>query len=717
MSFQPFVVQCLTCGSQLRVTDPAIVGTIATCPKCHSMVQIDPPSKPLGSGKPLGSSEPLGRDVAGRGVAGGNQGGPQVAVGGSSIDSQAITEEAISASEGASLGANDAASGFEGGESNAPPHEFDGEPTPPDWQSDRTRRSRQIALVAALSLTSLLVAIAGFSWFVQSWRKQASNPQQAPTQPPNQPQPLSAAADSAVPPGSDPETTGEHSGVDPTANDPESAGQERLPEGSSAIQSTDAPKETGASDASEGTATSPTQAPSTASLPTRPTDSSALADLIPRSPLEIDPPTTDPPTTRSPPAPQVPDTQSNPGAEQTDTESAALQELPPELAKYTRFLLEEGSNEPTTLEAPPTMDDVTMEAAADELDDPAITVRPKELNLKADLALRMAIDTRGYPLPDLVLLVSQITGVPIQIDWVSFDLAGVELDQPRTAPQGWQTAQEILDTVSESLGGEVRDEDSLAVITLTDETFNERLALLTNLADFGEGEATAKGVLIDFLRGEGEEPGTELSLGVTREEQQVAAIAVEVLRRMRAVEPKVADERLSRWAWCSNNPSGEWAILDDGITIPQPDTPLAMADFLRRIARANETSNLINWYDFNRRAVAPERLLIPHIEADAGTTLQGVLEPLGLQARRVDAHHWWLGRESTYDRLPAIVWTPPLGELRDRFVNELANVMSGANRDAFRVTIDPQSDRAMMLLPRFVVRQLSKLAEGVAAKP
>lgn len=109
LSFQPFVVHCLTCGSQLHVTDPAIVGTIATCPKCHSMVQIDPPSDPLG-GESLGS-DGLGSDQAGR----------QVAVGGSSIDSQAITEEAISAIEGASLGAIAAASGFEGGESNAPP--------------------------------------------------------------------------------------------------------------------------------------------------------------------------------------------------------------------------------------------------------------------------------------------------------------------------------------------------------------------------------------------------------------------------------------------------------------------------------------------------------------------------------------------------------------------------------------------------------------------
>ena len=43
-------------------------------------------------------------------------------------------------------------------------------------------------------------------------------------------------------------------------------------------------------------------------------------------------------------------------------------------------------------------------------------------------------------------------------------------------------------------------------------------------------------------------------------------------------------------------------------------------------------------------------------------------------------------------------------------------MMDGASRDAFRVTVDPQSDRALILLPRFIVRQLAKLADGVAAE-
>mgnify|MGYP001825643909 CR=1 FL=1 len=382
MSFQPFVVQCLTCGSQLRVTDPAIVGTIATCPKCHSMVQIDPPSDPLGS-------DPSGDDQAGR----------QVAVGGSSIDSQAITEEAISASEGASLGAIETASGFEGGESNAPPHEFDSEPSPPDWQSDRTRRSRQIALVAALSITSLLVAIAGFSWFVQSWRKQASNPQQGPS--PSQPQRVSeTSVDPAPPSAPEPESNSEESSSSDElpASDPEATVVDQSPDGSSAVQPPMPPNNTVAVDSSEGSESPQSLQSTPASVPPRPTDSSALADLIPRSPLDADPSATPaPPTPRVPQTQPSSQTQQDPGVESdpTGTASTALQELPPELAKYTRFLLEEGSNEKPTLEAPPTMDEVTMEAAADELDDPAITVRPKELNLKADLALRMALDTRG----------------------------------------------------------------------------------------------------------------------------------------------------------------------------------------------------------------------------------------------------------------------------------------------------------------------------------
>ena len=664
LSFQPFVVQCQTCGSQLRVADPAIVGTIAACPKCNSMVQIERP-------------------------------GHRVAVGGSSIDSQAITEEAISAAEGASLGSVDSTtSGFTGDEATrsglVEPASM--APMPPPWQSDRTQRSRQIALVVAVSLSSLLVAIAGFWWFVQSSRSRRAGTE--------------SSQQHALPNGAgqqDVDVIADDANASPVAQPDDVPSRNQASTEHSDAEHSDADPIVDPDASINPDATSIAKVPDTSD----PSDiTSPPAGLIPGSPL--DPPSAVVPV---PPTPQVPT-----GAVDNEPTAGGMQELPPELAKYTKFLLEEGSTEKPTLQAPPTMDEVTIEAAADEIDDPTITVRPKEANLKADLAIRMALDTKGYPLPDLVLLISQITGVPIQIDWVSFDLAGIDLHGPVTTRQGWQTVREILDAAAAGLGAELREEETLVIITLTDEAFDQQLSLLADLSDFGDGQASAKQVLIDFLRGEGEESGNEVPLGVSRDDRQISAISVDALRRMRGLTPRIADDRMHRWAWSSSDPTGEWTPVIGGEAGPQLDTPIAMADFLRRTAKRNGTSILVNWYDFARRSAAPEHLLIPHAEADAGKTLDRLLHPLGLQARQVDSNHWWLGRESTYDRLPAIIWTPPLGNHRERFVEELSNVMTGAMRDAFRVTIDPQSDRALILLPRFIVRQLAKLADGVAAK-
>ena len=585
---------------------------------------------------------------------------------------------------------------------------------PPPWQSDQTRRSRQIALVIAVSLTSLLVAIAGFSWFVKSWRNRESANQVV--KPPIE----TLAAEPNDPPvsaGIIEEASSETAKQEPTPGPgmpgPGMPGDLTGMPGPG-LNPPPVPDATEIGVAEPATDSAnvgdPSIIPGTTERPLAAT--SAPADLIPRSPL--DPMPGDVP---APPSPQVPSGSATASPlDSPDEGPIGAQDLPPELAKYTKFLLEEGSNDRPTLEAPPTMDDVTIEAAADELDDPTITVRRKQVNLKADLAMKMALATKGYPLPDLALLIGQITGVPIQLDWVSFDLAGVDLNQPLATPQGWQTAREILRSVTEGLGAEVRDEETLVSISLTDEAFAQQLASIADLNDFGDQQGSANEVLIDFLRGEGEEAGKEPSLGVSRDIQQISAIAIEALRRMRGIQPKVTDQRIHRWAHCSNDPTGEWTPLTGGEAGPQQDTPITMADFLRRMAKRNGVANLVNWYDFGRRGVAPEHLLLPHAEADAAKTLDRVLRPLGLQARQVDPNHWWIGRESTYDRLPVIVWTPPLGESSDRFVEELSKVMEGASRDAFRITVDPQSGRALLLLPRFVVRQLDKLADGVAVQ-
>ena len=68
------------------------------------------------------------------------------------------------------------------------------------------------------------------------------------------------------------------------------------------------------------------------------------------------------------------------------------------------------------------------EAAVEEDEDLLIQVVPKELDLRADLAIKLALASDGYH-AIINLLISQVTGVPIQMDWPSYDLAGADMQQ------------------------------------------------------------------------------------------------------------------------------------------------------------------------------------------------------------------------------------------------------------------------------------------------
>ena len=108
--------------------------------------------------------------------------------------------------------------------------------------------------------------------------------------------------------------------------------------------------------------------------------------------------------------------------------------------------------------------------------------------------------------------------------------------------------------------------------------------------------------------------------------------------------------------------------------------------------------------------------MLPHNEEDAGSTLRSTLYPLGLQVRQVDSKHWWVGTEATYDRLPIFVWTPPLGQKRADFLQQMNKVMAGLPPLQYRLAIDDASGRALMLLPRFIVRQLPTIIPAITAK-
>ena len=669
MPFQPFAVQCLTCGSQLRVTDPSIVGTIATCPKCSSMVQID---------RPAG----------------------QVEVGRSSIDSQAITEEAIAAEDGSSFEPNVDAQGFTG--TDSVPDEMPSGAIPPDWQSDKTRRSKQVALVVALSVSGLLLAVAVFGWFVRSWGK--SDPAQDVAQVAEQ----GSSADSGD--GAGPGTSDTQDAPSNTPNTDRAATPKEASNESNQLAATEGNETNNPSSdvTKSGEATDTLQDPPIANEPpiasTNP-DPPVPNDLIPEPVLD---PLSSNPMDALNAAAKAADAAAS-GDVAGNNEASGMQDLPPELQKYTKFLLGDVAQKAPTLEAPPMMEEIKVDAAAAEQEDaaPVVPIKPKTLNLKSDLAIRLALASEGYPMSDLVLLVGQVSGVPIQVDWLSFDLAGTDVETLVPTKKAWLSARDILNDASKALNAELREEESLVICTLRDDAFAEAFERVANMDDFGAGKESAEQVRKAFM-GEGE--------GDPRQLQQLEALATEALRRMRSIQPKVDDDRLHRWACLSTDTTADWPVLTGGDSGPQVDSPIAIAGFLRRTARLNQATCLFNWYDANRKGAAPERLVLPHAGPDAGTTLDNLLSPMGLQVRQPDPNHWWVGTEATYDRLPIVVWTPPLGDSRDNFVRRIQGIMASSPNDVFRLTVDEESDRALLLLPRYIVRQLPTIAPSIAQK-
>jgi hypothetical protein len=662
LPFEPFSVQCLTCGSSLRVTEPSAVGTIAACPRCKSMVQID-------------------------------RAGHQIAVGASDVDSQAITEDSIPAPEETdSEPSGRSLSGFVGSEliDEATAAGVAPDTVPPAWQSERTARSRQIALVVAVSVTGLLAAALLFSWFVWNWSGPPAMAEIEPGQSapldsntetlPSDPQDLSQDEDSPSPQSSDPS----HEDVADAVGDAGDGGNPN----SDAVETTDAVDEgnlEAAGDApqeNQGDPASPSA--DTTSVP---------ADLL-----------------QSP-------TVALPDAQDDGAGLGQMMELPPGLGQYSIFLEPDGPVDlRPTIDAPPTLDEIEINAATQEEIDPMLAATPPaKINVKADLAIKMALDSDGYRLADLVLLMSQLTSVPIQLDWVSFDLVGVDVHQLIPTPKTrLKPANELLDEIAASLGAEIRPADSWIELTPSDATFRATLSEVTGMDDFGSGRTSAVNVLNEFLQGEQADPSaTELTIGATRQDEQFAIIAVESLRRMRGLPAKVSDPLYGHWAQNSEEHSTEWPIFSGGVAGNQSNSPLSVAGLIRRTSKLNQCSAVVYWSDATRRQLSPTKLLLPHADSDAAAVFARLLGGYGLQVRRVDSNRWWIGTAATYDRAKVVVWTKPLGDQADTLKSRILGVMAG--RDTFRVTLDPQSDRAILLLPRYIVRQLPKIQASVAA--
>ncbi|MEZ6082304.1 MAG: hypothetical protein R3C56_43495, partial [Pirellulaceae bacterium] len=87
---EPFTITCTSCASRVRVRNPELLGQLANCPKCNSMILIAPPNTAVSK---------AGTDIDGAAREGHHaQGGARVEVErqhGPTVDSTALTQEGL----------------------------------------------------------------------------------------------------------------------------------------------------------------------------------------------------------------------------------------------------------------------------------------------------------------------------------------------------------------------------------------------------------------------------------------------------------------------------------------------------------------------------------------------------------------------------------------------------------------------------------------------
>lgn len=646
MNFVPISVECLTCGSRLKVTDPALIGSIANCPKCNSMVQVQPPEPPPA----------------------------QVAIGNANVDSEALTEDSIDVGD-EGLDQDQLPSGF-AGEIESPESEVaPAGPIPPNWQSEKAQRSRQIGLIVAISASTLLGAVLFFGWFVKSWNQKADT----------ETKPAGLVATESLNPKVDEEA---ESSKTPTEAEP------NVPE---ALAETD---------------TAPTDVeskiddlPVAEAVPEQPSDATEIVAETPKDDL---------PSDLIPKMDDIfaPADQKVAGAE--DDDASTLERLPEGLRKIAGgFELEA---EPTAPVLEPLRTEIKIEGPAVEKADPMMIANPPEQpNMRRALGVQFALSTKKdqVSLGDLMLIISQITAVPIQIDWVSFDLMGVDIRQGVRAPtRKVLTAEKFLNDVAASIGAEIQQKELMLVLTPTKATRDAAFANLFDLSDFADSDS-AGAVLNEFLWGKDVAGQTKLKVGESQPEQELAGLATEALRRMRGVKTKVDEIAFRRWAQSTSDPVVDWPLVSAGVVGDQLDAPIAMSGFLRRIANRNGATCYVNWFDGIVHRMSPDQLTMPYSNTDAGAVLKSVLDPFKMQARRIDGQHWWVGNQSTYDRFPVVVWTEPLGPNPAESLKAIAAMVLKSEKNISHVAIDKVTGRAMMLLPRYIVRQMPKIQNGL----
>jgi hypothetical protein len=752
-------VICVTCGSRLRVVDQRLIGTIANCPKCGAMVEITAESIISPS-----SGKRSAAEAVAPAIAPGARTVPEapmppatpaprarLSIGHETgIDSEAITQSSIASphdlddlGRSGPVASDLYGSGLDGGDlfQDQVSGGLLGAPLSPAdpaqvWQSESSRQVSQLALVVTLGLFGLIAATVAFAQFARSWSRSAD------PMPVAQARELSDATlvDGIV-----------------TADDPSSSDQARSTSTSPANPPIDAsapaqPSGTADSDAAAEALTDASPEAADAGTIAGSTGEASPVDAAQQSEPSQLPSPIDPIAAQATAVPTSEPVDGSPAYGSPADGPPGLDNLPPGLRKFVPLLnLSTADNGPPQIfETPPTIDSVRLDAAAGEhVDEDAAAKRPP-IDIAKAMGLRFAIDQGGVTLGELMLLVSQLTGVPVELELISLDVAGISTTTSLKSATGWMSVQQWLDQSLAAAGMMSEIADGRILVFATPQKILQSSGSALRLDDFGDSAAEVArwirpivGPLATSADEDADDPWTFVAdqsliqVPLNRADLVRTILTVESARMIRRLPGRLERWQTERWVGSWHSVVGgaaegdaverpaeagskrsineaaitDWPIVVDGISGPPLDAPRSSAGLLRQLATDNRVAIVVAWRDAMRHQFYPADLAMPFNDNfPAGALLDELLGELGLQAR--DAGHavWWIGSEASYDRYEVITWmkVPPGGG--EAIARQLGEALGAEDISVLPVAWDDTT--LLVRAPRFIARQLERFAQS-----
>ncbi|KAA5540662.1 hypothetical protein FYK55_19915 [Roseiconus nitratireducens] len=694
------------------------------CPKCHSMVQLTRPTEPAPKNAPADPQQPPVHQ--------------NVALGRDRVDSAAVTEDSIGQlpsgehlTGGTSPGRPEAPVVAPPPVATAAPHEStdhestdhestDKEPSaaglpgdanqdagvPRDWHSEKAAKSRRWAAVVAVTLASILSATILFGVLTRD----------------RTPAPITQAAPDvaeSVPGAGDVDPA--EADVDPSesnVSDASDSGDDDAAVPASESPSQETADETGASQDADAqpvaSSESDDNAAETNESPTAPgkDPEQAPAESGPRLPEGL---------LGDNPLAGIPGLEGSPldAGEQPDDDSATMKELPDDLRQiFSTLDLGQPQVAPTE-QAPPSIDQMDLERAATSDVTPEVAVQGIDpINMRQALGISVAFDAgneAGYPLNDLTLVLGQVSGAPIELQWVSFDIVGFPISKPVQLPRGWLSVEEILTALCDSIGATFEKRAGSIVLRPSDAALSQAVGEILDFSDLGDQAESAVTVARTLL-GQGDE-GDPSAVNVPAETgpQQLAVLVCDAIRRARRAPGKLPDPIFFRWAGTYEQQVDAWPLLAGGVSGPQRLQPVTLASLIRQTARLNSATCFVNWQDLAFQQRGPTDKVMPRTgdTVSAADAFDQAFEHTSLRVRTVDDGHWWVGSDASFDRFPVVVWFPQAADPA-RMAGQIGAILQQAGTEqgpVGGVTIDPASGRCIAVIPRFLLRQLPRLLQ------